>query len=93
MLNSPEDWPPAGPIDIVQQDLPHASSSLEWWYLNTRLSASDGARYAVFAAFFRRLRRAEHAPHEPTHFHAVTFHCKICSITGYCTAKSFLPCL
>ena len=32
------DWPKAGPIDLALHDLPHASSTTEWWYFNGILS-------------------------------------------------------
>jgi geranylgeranyl pyrophosphate synthase/predicted secreted hydrolase len=69
----PADWPEAGPIDLSLHDRPHESASLEWWYVHAHLQASTGAKYVVFAAFFRCLRRAEHAADEPTHFHALTY--------------------
>ncbi len=47
------DWPPPGPIDLAVHDLPHDSSTLEWWYVNTHLSARDGRRFSLFASFFR----------------------------------------
>lgn len=49
------DWPEPGPIDLAVHDLPHASSTLEWWYVNSHLELNDGRRVAVFAAFFRQL--------------------------------------
>ncbi len=51
----PEDWPVDGPIDLALHDLPHGSSTTEWWYLNTHLEAADGRRFSLFAAFFRVL--------------------------------------
>jgi geranylgeranyl pyrophosphate synthase/predicted secreted hydrolase len=48
----PDDWPGSGAIDLHIQDLPHASSTTEWWYLNTHLTGDDGRAYALFAAFF-----------------------------------------
>jgi geranylgeranyl pyrophosphate synthase/predicted secreted hydrolase len=49
----PVDWPASGAIDLTQHDLPHASSSTEWWYLNAHLEAAGGRRFSLFAAFFR----------------------------------------
>ncbi|CAB9506887.1 Heterodimeric geranylgeranyl pyrophosphate synthase large subunit [Seminavis robusta] len=38
----PPDWPsPKGTIDLERHDLPHFSSSLEWWYLNAHLDVAD----------------------------------------------------
>lgn len=73
MTDASHDWPDAGPIDLARHDPPHATSSLEWWYVHAHLTATDGTRYAVFAAFFRCLRKAARGDHEPTHFHAVTW--------------------
>jgi len=49
----PADWPSAGPIDLAMHDRPHASSMMEWWYVNTHLTAADGRRFSLFASFFR----------------------------------------
>lgn len=51
----PGDWPASGQIDSEIHDLPHASSSLEWWYVNGHLALSDGREVSLFAAFFRQL--------------------------------------
>lgn len=51
----PADWPAQGPIDSEIHDLPHGSSSLEWWYVNGHLALSDGREVSLFAAFFRQL--------------------------------------
>lgn len=56
-LGRAEDWPGPGPIDLGVHDAPHASSTLEWWYLNAHLELDGGQRVAVFAAFFRQLAR------------------------------------
>jgi geranylgeranyl pyrophosphate synthase/predicted secreted hydrolase len=49
------DWPGPGPIDLSVHDAPHASSTLEWWYVNAHLELEGGQKVAVFAAFFRQL--------------------------------------
>lgn len=51
-MQLPSDWPGSGPIDLVVHDLPHRSSTSEWWYLNTHLSDDRGREYSLFAAFF-----------------------------------------
>jgi len=51
----PTDWPGSGAIDLESHDLPHASSTLEWWYVNGHLSLEDGREISLFAAFFRQL--------------------------------------
>ncbi|HET9933486.1 MAG TPA: lipocalin-like domain-containing protein, partial [Polyangiaceae bacterium] len=50
---TPLDWPGPGPIDRAVHDLPHASSTLEWWYLNCHLVTREGREVSLFAAFFR----------------------------------------
>jgi geranylgeranyl pyrophosphate synthase/predicted secreted hydrolase len=63
----PADWPAPGSLDLVVHDLPHTSSTTEWWYLNAHLTTADGRLLSVFAAFFRVLLkrhpdgRLEHA--------------------------------
>ena len=49
----PDDWPGEGPIDLQVHDLPHRSSTLEWWYLNCHLETVTGRRLSLFASFFR----------------------------------------
>src|SRR5687767_11939293 len=49
----PSDWPVPGAIDLALHDLPHASSTTEWWYVNSHLVASDGRPLSLIAAFFR----------------------------------------
>lgn len=48
------DWPaPLGPINLEEQDLPHASSVTEWWYLNCHFEDKAGRPHSAFVAFFR----------------------------------------
>lgn len=49
----PADWPSDGALDLARHDLPHGSSTTEWWYLNSHLVAPGGREFSVFAAFFR----------------------------------------
>src|SRR5688572_6369863 len=49
----PADWPGPGPIDLAVHDLPHASSTLEWWYVNAHLATASGRDVSLFASFFR----------------------------------------
>ena len=51
--SAPADWPPDGPLDLGRHDLPHASSTTEWWYLNSHFVGPEGRRYSLFAAFFQ----------------------------------------
>jgi geranylgeranyl pyrophosphate synthase/predicted secreted hydrolase len=49
-----DDWPAkTGPIDLVVHDLPHKSSGVEWWYINTHLKTESGKDFSLFACFFR----------------------------------------
>lgn len=47
------DWPDDGPIDLEMHDCPHASSSIEWWYVNGHFTVGNEQGWSVFAAFFR----------------------------------------
>ncbi len=51
--STPVDWPSAGPIDLDIHDLPHHSSTVEWWYVHTHLESPDGRPFSLFASFFR----------------------------------------
>jgi predicted secreted hydrolase len=46
-------WPGAGAIDLSIHDLPHDSSTMEWWYVNCHVASADGRSFSIFAAFFR----------------------------------------
>ena len=46
-------WPGPGTIDLAVHDLPHDSSTIEWWYVNSHLATEQGQRFSMFAAFFR----------------------------------------
>ena len=37
----------------MQHDLPHASSSLEWWYHNAHITTTCGKEMTIFSSFFR----------------------------------------
>ncbi len=68
----PADWPGPGPIDLSQHDLPHASSTLEWWYVNSHLVLEGGVRVSVFAAFFRQLAPNEN-PRVQRYTHSIAW--------------------
>jgi geranylgeranyl pyrophosphate synthase/predicted secreted hydrolase len=51
---TPLDWPLPGPLDLAVQDLPHASSTIEWWYLHGHLTLEGDREVSLFAGFFRR---------------------------------------
>jgi geranylgeranyl pyrophosphate synthase/predicted secreted hydrolase len=69
----PADWPAPGPIDLAVHDLPHASSALEWWYVNTHFETEDGRELALFAAFFRELKGRHPVTGEPEYAHSITW--------------------
>lgn len=69
----PADWPASGPIDLAVQDLPHASASTEWWYLNSHVNTEDGRRLSVFAAFFRIVRGQDPVTKELEYAHSLTW--------------------
>jgi geranylgeranyl pyrophosphate synthase/predicted secreted hydrolase len=69
----PADWPGAGPIDLVAHDPPHASSTLEWWYVNCHLEAEDGRELSLFASFFRTAVGRDEATGEHAYAHALTW--------------------
>lgn len=68
----PADWPPSGEIDLSVHDLPHASSTTEWWYVNTHLTSAEGRRFSLFAAFFR-IKTKTHADGRAEYAHSLTW--------------------
>jgi len=69
----PTDWPGAGPIDLAVHDLPHASSTTEWWYLKAHVETVDGRPFSLFAAFFRVLVGRDEASGELEYAHSLTW--------------------
>lgn len=70
---NPADWPSNGPIDLGVHDLPHASSTLEWWYVNGHLRTEDGRDFSLFVAFFRQVKGYDPETDEPLHVHSITW--------------------
>ena len=68
----PADWPAPGPIDLMAHDLPHASSTMEWWYVNAHVTAVDGRALSLFAAFFR-VDVTDTGATDRTHAHFLTW--------------------
>lgn len=68
----PADWPQPGPIDLATHDLPHASATTEWWYLNSHVTSSDGRDFSLFAAFFR-IVSGTNADGSPQYAHSATW--------------------
>jgi geranylgeranyl pyrophosphate synthase/predicted secreted hydrolase len=69
----PADWPGPGPIDLSVQDLPHRSSTTEWWYLNTHFETADGRRLSLFAAFFRIVKGEDPDSRSVQYAHSLTW--------------------
>jgi geranylgeranyl pyrophosphate synthase/predicted secreted hydrolase len=67
------DWPGAGPIDLAVHDLPHASSTLEWWYMNSHVVTADGRHLSFFAAFFRQAKRRNKDTGAFEYAHSITW--------------------
>jgi geranylgeranyl pyrophosphate synthase/predicted secreted hydrolase len=73
MSRFPADWPQPGPIDLSLHDLPHRSSTTEWWYMNTHFQSADGRRLSLFAAFFRIVKGRHPETKAPEYAHSVTW--------------------
>ena len=65
------DWPKDGPIDLAIHDLPHASSSTEWWYMHSHMKVKDGREFSIFASFFRHAISFDKATNKPDYAHSV----------------------
>ncbi|MFN8321668.1 MAG: polyprenyl synthetase family protein [Chitinophagales bacterium] len=65
------DWPKDGPIDLAIHDLPHASSSTEWWYMHSHIKVKDGREFSIFASFFRHAISFDKATNKPDYAHSV----------------------
>jgi len=69
----PLDWPAPGAIDLAIHDLPHASSTLEWWYLNSHFQTISGRDLSLFAAFFRHARGRNQTTGELEYVHSIAW--------------------
>lgn len=67
----PVDWPDDGPLDLSIHDLPHASSTTEWWYINGHCVLDDSRRFSYFAAFFRRVQGYHRVTRAPRYAHSL----------------------
>lgn len=79
----PADWPKPGPIDLVQHDPPHASSTIEWWYVNAHLKLKDGRDVGFFVSFFRKYAPEEEHPENDPYAHSLTWAISDCSQHAY----------
>ena len=66
----PQDWPKDGPIDLQIHDLPHASSSTEWWYMHSHITAGE-RNFSLFASFFRSAYGFDKKTKQPLYGHSV----------------------
>jgi len=69
----PEDWPAEGAINLRVHDLPHKTSTIEWWYLNCHLATDEGRQFSVFASFFRRLLEYDEKNKRFNYGHSITW--------------------
>ncbi|MCS6935275.1 MAG: polyprenyl synthetase family protein [Chitinophagales bacterium] len=65
------DWPKPGPIDLHVHDLPHASSTTEWWYMHSHIRAKGGRNLSLFASFFRHVISYDKKTKKPDYAHSV----------------------
>lgn len=73
MQDYPVDWPGPGAVELSVHDLPHDSATTEWWYVNGHCVAHTGARFAYFAAFFRRVVGYDPVTRAPRYAHSLTW--------------------
>lgn len=73
MNHFPSDWPGQGPINLEIHDLPHRSSSTEWWYVNSHFETADGHKLSIFASFFRAAHGRDKVTKEVEYAHSVTW--------------------
>lgn len=69
----PKDWPKDGEIDLNIHDLPHQSSTTEWWYVNSHCKGKDGKEYSIFASFFRKLLKYDKSKDELVYAYSITW--------------------
>jgi geranylgeranyl pyrophosphate synthase/predicted secreted hydrolase len=71
--NLPQDWPNSGEIDLAIHDLPHGSSTIEWWYVNSHITTLEAREFSVFASFFRLLIGQDKTTQAPIYAHSITW--------------------
>ncbi len=65
------DWPQEGPIDLKIHDLPHASSSTEWWYMHSHIKTKGGKQFSLFTSFFRHAIGFDKKTKVPDYAHSI----------------------
>ena len=73
MSKFPADWPEGGRINLAVHDLPHRSSTTEWWYQNCHFQTADGRQMSLFAAFFRIAKGQHPVTKDVEYAHSVTW--------------------
>jgi geranylgeranyl pyrophosphate synthase/predicted secreted hydrolase len=73
LFDRPVDWPHQGRIDLDTHDLPHASSTLEWWYVNAHARTVSGRDISLFASFFRTAVGRDEQTGKSLQAHALTW--------------------
>ncbi|MGB1119640.1 MAG: polyprenyl synthetase family protein [Chitinophagales bacterium] len=79
LLNKrPKDWPAKGKrLDLAKHDLPHSSSSTEWWYMHAHLDGKnekgESRKLAMFASFFLRLLEVDRKTGLPNYAYSLTW--------------------
>ncbi|MEZ4916465.1 MAG: polyprenyl synthetase family protein [Chitinophagales bacterium] len=69
----PKDWPLEGNIDLNVHDLPHNSSTTEWWYINSHITTITGRNFSVFASFFRKFVSYNEETKKANYAHSITW--------------------
>jgi geranylgeranyl pyrophosphate synthase/predicted secreted hydrolase len=72
-LEYPIDWPEEGVIDLDIHDLPHMTSTLEWWYQNAHLECAGGRKFSMFVSFFRKMISYDEASGEADYAHSISW--------------------
>ncbi len=68
-----KDWPAEGPIDLNIHDLPHHSSTTEWWYMHSHIKVKGGREFSLFASFFQSVIDYDKESKKPVYGHSVIF--------------------
>jgi geranylgeranyl pyrophosphate synthase/predicted secreted hydrolase len=62
----------SGGVDLATEDLPHASSATEWWYINSHITLAGGREVSLFAAFFKIAKGRDETTGAPLFAHSCT---------------------
>jgi len=68
------DWPARfGAINLETADLPHESSTTEWWYYNSHVTTTEGKKLSAFICFFRVCKSIDKNTGRKQHAHSLTW--------------------